>query len=57
MNTHNAIDENSSSGAKDVHITSSEITKVLIIAAPTLAVTSHFINRPLKISNCLKIVK
>ncbi|GAB0109500.1 hypothetical protein PA7559_07670 [Pseudoalteromonas distincta] len=33
---------------QNVHITPSEITKVLIIAAPTLAVISHFINSSLK---------
>lgn len=45
---HNAINENSSRGAKNLHITPSEITKVLIEAAPKTAVISHFMNRSLK---------
>ncbi|MEM5532714.1 MULTISPECIES: MBL fold metallo-hydrolase [Pseudoalteromonas] len=45
---HNAIDENASGGAKNLHITPSKITKVLIEAAPKTAVLSHFMNRSLK---------
>jgi len=45
---HNAIDENSSSGAKNLHITPSAITAVLKVVEPRITVISHFMNRSLK---------